>query len=85
MPAASQVTGEPSSVAAGALDPEPVKLAEFLRPYLQLGVAAPVSTHRAVSQTGSVLVYRHRYVDVLVSVDPDNHLARTEHPTRYWS
>jgi len=75
MPAASQVAGEPPSVATSALDPEPLNPAELLGPCLELGVAASVSANRSVSQTGAVLVERHRDMDVLVSVDPNNHLA----------
>jgi len=75
MPTASQIAGEPHSVAAGALDPEPLNSAMFLGPCLELGVAAAVSANRTVSQTGAVLVERHRDVDVLVGVDPDDHLA----------
>ena len=62
----------PSAVAAGALDPEPVNPAQFLRPCLQLGVAAaPVSTFTARSpKRVAVLVDRYRDTEVLVSVDP---------------
>ena len=74
MPRSADGPRQAGTIAAGAFDAERLNPPVCVGPHEQGLISARISDERVIAQADPPGVDRHRDVDMLVGIDPDNHL-----------
>ena len=74
MPRSADGPRQAGTIAAGAFDAERLNPPVCVGPHEQGLISARISDERVIAQADPPGVDRHRDVDILVGIDPDNHL-----------